>query len=212
MRKACYGFMVIILIGINFKSQAQQSYPDSTLVQFSGVVLTSDSLQSLPYVAVRNTKNKIIALSDADGFFSLVVKKGDTVFFSENGYRTVKYIIPLRLMESRYSVVQLMSSDTQFLEPTFIYPWPTKRQFDYQFVYGSFQDDQLEYARRNLESESSAGPGTLRMDASENYREYMKQQQQKMYINGQMPSTQLLNPIAWAKFFDAWKSGKYKIR
>ena len=33
---------------------------------------------------------------------------------------------------------------------------------------------------------------------------------QKVYTAGQYPVNNLLNPIAWAQFIDAWRQGKFK--
>jgi hypothetical protein len=38
----------------------------------------------------------------------------------------------------------------------------------------------------------------------------MNQQYTRMYYAGQYPSISLLNPVAWAKFIQAWKNGDFK--
>ena len=50
----------------------------------------------------------------------------------------------------------------------------------------------------------------MAMDASLNYKYNMQQYQSKLYYAGQLPPNNLLNPIAWAKFIQAWKRGDYK--
>ena len=54
------------------------------------------------------------------------------------------------------------------------------------------------------------------MDAASNYRVRMQQQYTRLYSTGQgannLMSNNLLNPVAWAQFIDAWRKGKLKIK
>jgi hypothetical protein len=50
------------------------------------------------------------------------------------------------------------------------------------------------------------------MDASLNYKMVAANQQSKLYYAGQVPRNNLLNPIAWAQFIQAWKEGKFKSK
>ena len=50
----------------------------------------------------------------------------------------------------------------------------------------------------------------IKKDGNENADIYLRQQAAKFYTYGQYPSIQLLNPMAWAKFFEAWKNGDFK--
>jgi hypothetical protein len=38
----------------------------------------------------------------------------------------------------------------------------------------------------------------------------MRQQASNYYHYGQRPPMNIFNPIAWKKFFDAWKKGDFK--
>jgi len=48
------------------------------------------------------------------------------------------------------------------------------------------------------------------MDGSMNFKNQMQQQYSKLYYAGQLPPNNLLNPIAWAKFIQAWQNGDFK--
>ncbi len=48
------------------------------------------------------------------------------------------------------------------------------------------------------------------MDGQMNYKALMLERQNKVYTSGQYQSISLLNPIAWAKFIEAWQRGDYK--
>lgn len=181
------------------------------MVQFSGLVLSSDSLRALPYTAVRNSHRKIIAITDMDGFFSVVAAKGDTVYFTLLGAQPAKFVIPQNLVANKYSMVQLMVNDTVTLPATVVRPWPTKREFDYQFVHGTFNDDELAALQQSLsEEERTKITANLPMDANENYRAYMNSQYQRYYYAGQTPPIRIMDPLAWGQFFKAWKAGKFR--
>jgi hypothetical protein len=203
-------FIFILIASFFIGHQANAQY-DSTLVQLSGLVMTADSLKSLPQMLLKNARRKVVAISDFEGFFSVVVKEGDTIYFSQIGYRTTSYIVPKNLQENRYSIVQLMVNDTINLPATTIRPWPTRQKFAYEFVHGNFEDDQLETARKNIEKENLDQISiNMSMDGAENYRSYMNKQYQQYYWSGQSPPMRLLDPIAWSQFFNAWKEGKFK--
>ena len=45
-----------------------------------------------------------------------------------------------------------------------------------------------------------------------NYLQTMQQETDKLYYAGQLPPNNLLNPIAWGKFIQAWKDGSLNIQ
>ena len=99
------------------------------------------------------------------------------------------------------------------MDETFIYPWPTYEQFKNAFVKADIPDDDMERARKNIEEiERRVITEFVPMDGSMNFRNYVDQYRYKLYYAGQMPPNNLLNPIAWAQFFKAWKAGKFKTK
>lgn len=199
-------FIFTYLPGDNLFSQVTDG-----LVQFSGLVMTSDSLLGLPYVniAIRNTHKG--TMSNFDGFFSFVAEAGDTVLFSSVGYKRKNIIIPDTLDGSRYSVIQLMTRDTIHLPETIIYPWPTKDQFKEAFLNVDVPDDDLDRARKNLERERLKELGeSLPADGKESASLVMRDYSNQFYTYGQYPYYSIFNPISWAKFIQAWKRGDFK--
>ncbi|MDA1182713.1 MAG: hypothetical protein O3B82_03850, partial [Bacteroidetes bacterium] len=63
--------------------QAQVEKYNSNYVLFTGLVLTSDSLKPIQYVNIRTQSRSLIGYTDYLGHFDVVVKKGDTIFFSQ---------------------------------------------------------------------------------------------------------------------------------
>lgn len=191
-------------------AKAQPSVPRG-LVQFSGVVVEGDSLKPVPFTAIVIRNSNRGTVSDYYGYFSFVAQKGDTIDFSSIGYKRATFVIPDTLTINKYSLIQVVRPDTILLQETVIYPWPTKEQFREAFLQLELPEDDMDRARKNLENAAMKDKiNGVVMDGSMNYRHMMQQQQSRLYYAGQLPPNNLLNPIAWAKFIQAWKNGDLK--
>jgi hypothetical protein len=181
------------------------------LVQFSGAVVTSDSLRPVSFTHIIDRNTGFGTISDFYGYFSFVARKGDTIVFSAIGFKKSMFIIPDTMHSNRYTMFQVMTADTVYLSETVIYPWPTQEQFKEAFLSLEVPDDDIEIARRNLERyELYVRAEAMPMDGSMNYRNYIDQTVDKLYYAGQTQPISLLNPFAWAQFIEAWKEGKFK--
>ncbi|MFL5754515.1 MAG: carboxypeptidase-like regulatory domain-containing protein, partial [Bacteroidia bacterium] len=104
------------------------------LIQFSGVVVESDSLKPLPFTSILVKGTSHGTVSDYYGFFTLVAQAGDEIEFASVAYKDASYIIPDTLTASNYSIIQVMRLDTITLAPVTIYPWPTREEFKKAFL------------------------------------------------------------------------------
>ncbi len=202
--------LLVFIFAIVFTSHAQDK-KSRKLIQFSGVVVSGDSLQPIPFVniMIKNTYHGTV--SDYYGYFSFVAQEGDVIEFSSLGYKKGYFTIPDSLIESRYSLIQMLNGDTVMLNAAVIYPWPTKEQFKQAFINLELPNDDMARAQRNLEREAMRQRGeAIGMDGSMNQKNYMQQRNSRLYYAGQLPPNNLLNPIAWAKFIQAWKNGELK--
>lgn len=187
----------------------QDYYKD--IVQFSGAVVTGDSLHPVAFTHIIDHNTGFGTISDYYGYFSFVARKGDTISFSASGFKKGSFIIPDTIRNNRYAMFQVMATDTIYLNATVIYPWPTKEQFKEAFLNLDIPDDDLEIARKNLDRyELYVRAVAMPMDGSMNYRNYIDQTVGKLYYAGQTQPINLLNPFAWAQFIKAWKDGKFK--
>ncbi len=199
---------LFIISALCFQSAFSQQ---NKLIQFSGLVLTSDSLMGIPYAAVIIKGQGRGTIANHQGFFSLVAQIGDRVEFSSIGFRKEVVIIPDTLTKSKYSVIQLLTQDTVHLPTVLIYPWPTKEEFRRAFLSMHIPDDDLERAKRNLERQRMAEIGDIMaMDANEATDYYFRQEAQSYSYTGAIPPQNIFNPIAWANFIDAWKRGEFR--
>jgi len=207
--KKIKGLLFLLVI---FSSQCLHAQVENKkLVQLSGVVVTGDSLSPVPYTGVMIKNSNRGTVSDFYGFFSVVAQPGDEIEFSSIGYKKISYKIPDSLNENRYSLIQILNHDTIMLSMAVIYPWPTREQFKQAFLDLKIPDDDMAHARRNLALEQMRDEAErIDMDGSMNSKYVMQQRQSKLYYAGQLPPNNLLNPIAWAQFIQAWKEGKFK--
>lgn len=181
------------------------------LIQFSGMVVGSDSLEPIPFTSliVKNTQRGTI--SDYFGYFSFVAQTSDTIEFAALGYRNGYFVIPDTLSSNKYSLIEVLKHDTIYLKEAVIYPWPTQDQFKRAFLDLKLPDDDLVRAKNNLESESLREKIMgMPADASLNYKYQMQERYTKLYYAGQYPSISLLDPVAWSKFIKAWQRGDFK--
>lgn len=181
------------------------------LVQFSGVVVENDSLKSIPFTSIMIKNSYRGTVSDYFGYFSFVAQENDTIVFSAIGFQKGYFVIPDTLSINKYSLIHVLVKDTIQLKEISIYPWPTREQFKDAFLKLDLPSDDLERARKNLtQAQLREKVQGLPMDGGMNYKYQMQQQYNRLYYAGQYPSISLLNPIAWAKFIEAWKRGDFK--
>lgn len=192
-------------------NKVEQQNNNRPLIQFSGVVVGSDSLDPIPFTSliIKNTNRGTIG--DYFGYFSFVAQTSDTVEFAALGYKRAFFVIPDSLVGNKYSLIEVLQRDTIFLKETLIFPWPTPDQFKKAFLELNLPDDDMARANYNLAQEQMREriKGTP-ADASLNYKFTMQEQYSKLYYAGQYPSVNLLNPVAWSKFIKAWQNGEYK--
>ncbi|RMG82718.1 MAG: carboxypeptidase-like regulatory domain-containing protein [Bacteroidetes bacterium] len=200
-----------ILIFVLFCTLAVNAQNKNDLVQFSGVVLDTDSLNPLPYTSILIKHTHRGTITDYFGYFSFVAQKNDTILFHSVGYKTAEFVIPDTLTNDRYSLIQVLIKDTIQLEEAKVYPWPSVEQFKQAFLNLKIPEDDYERAMKNLAREEILKRAeAMPMDGSLNYKYAMQQWQSKLYYAGQAPPISILNPIAWAQFIRAWKNGEFK--
>jgi hypothetical protein len=181
------------------------------VVQFSGLVLTADSLIPVPFTNIWIQNSRRGTISDFHGFFSITLREKDTLQISAVGFRDVTFIVPDTLTSPRYSTVQLMTYDTINLPETVIYPWPTREQFRYAFLNTDIPDDDMDRALKNLErAQMRERFEKMPMDGYANFNYMNQQHAQRLYYAGQRPPMRIFDPFAWSKFIKAWKEGRFR--
>ncbi len=186
------------------------------LIQFSGLLLTDfqGRLIPVPYASVYLPNKSRGTYSDARGFFTMVVEKKDKVRFSSLGFNTVTVSMPDSLHADRYSIVQLMTADSINLPETVIFPWPSRDHFGIDFLKMDVTPELQRRAAENLANDYLADAAKNGNIIPHNGREsanyYLRQQSKEYTYIGQVPPMNIFSPLAWGKFFEAWKNGDFK--
>ncbi|MBI1222969.1 MAG: carboxypeptidase-like regulatory domain-containing protein [Bacteroidetes bacterium] len=214
MKKSYRLFILIAWSALSWNhcfAQSDSLERRNELIQFTGILITTDSLQAVSDVNIRIAGTMMGTVSNDEGFFAIVAKRMDTLIFSAVGYRTIRYAIPWDLSGQKYTMIQPMTQDTLFLPEAIVKPYISRELFEHYFV-------NLEVPGEENPLES-LDPETIRqmafamsMDGQDNGKYYLRQEAGKYYYTGQMVPINLMNPFAWAQFIKAWKSGKLKIQ
>ena len=98
-------FIVITLLFLFVKTNAQQTIARDSVVQLYGVVMTADSLRAIGGASVIVVDKGRGTITNNDGVFSIAVLKGDKITFSCIGFKDKTIYIPHHLQDNQYSVI-----------------------------------------------------------------------------------------------------------
>ncbi|MFA5575275.1 MAG: hypothetical protein WC994_09525 [Brumimicrobium sp.] len=199
-------FLVITLPTFLFAQDEKER-----LIQFSGVLVSADSLNQVSYATIIDKTSRKGTTSDYYGYFSFVTRPGDTIIFSAFGFEPSTYIVPDTLTEIRYSIIHLMTPSIMELPEFEVFPWPSKEDFARAFIEMDPYDDALRRAQRQLSGENLAFVAArVPADGQLSYKYEVNQHATMLYSKGQSPVNNLLNPAAWSKFVRAWRNGDFQ--
>ncbi len=206
------GLILSLFLLFNF-SNAQTgdsvTKKDTPLIQFSGIIVTPDSLKAVASVNIKIKGEDRGTISSDQGFFSIVASHQDTIVFSAIGYKTETYVVP-KLVARKYTMIQTMTQDTIELAEATIRPYISRELFQTYFVSLDIPDEQGEL--ENMDSETLRKVAlAMAMDGTDNGKYQLRKEAGSYYYSGQVPPINLLNPFAWAEFIKSWKDGKLKI-
>jgi len=191
---------------------AQSQTEQDSIVQFSGVIAYEDGDEIFPLpgatVSVKGTRRG--TSTDAEGFFSLVVLKGETLEVRFLGFKTEE--VDVRSDANTFDhIVLTMERDALELPLVEILNIPSREFFKEEFLAMEINDPIGDRARENLASGLMQEIlEVLPVDGTEVSRTSLRQTAQSYYYNGQFRPQNVFNPLAWKKFIDAWKRGDFK--
>ncbi len=202
--------LIILLLALPFALSAQKDR-GRHLVQFSGVVVTGDSLEPVPFTSILTKGSYRGTISDVYGYFSFVAQTGDTIEYAAVGFKRGHYVIPDSLGDNKYSMIHVLIPDTVLLKPLEVYPWPSREQFREAFLALNISDSEYQRALKHLNSaEAIQRMENLPPDPGLAAHFQSLQDNTRIYNQGMAPTVNLFNPIAWAQFVQAWRAGSFK--
>ncbi len=203
-----------VFIPAAFISYAQEPKSEKKLIQFSGIVIHSDSLEPMPFVNVINvSRGHRGTYTDMKGFFSLVVAAGDTINISCLGYQRMELVIPKDLINDTFSGIFKLKPDVFNLPMVYIFPYATIEQFKQAFIKIKLPDDDLKIAQKNLDQRiMMALSSAMAWDGTQNTRYYFQQQSEKLYWAGQSRPNPLLDIVKLNQFMQLLNEGKISLK
>ena len=105
--------LVVFGLFLFFLSGQGQVITVADSIVFSGIVINASTNEGLADVHCRHGKGGCV--SDAEGFFRLTTRRGDTVAFTYVGFRPCVVVVPDSLYERDYILGVFMSPDTLLL-------------------------------------------------------------------------------------------------
>ena len=199
--------IVGFLIGfvLNYQAKAQN------YVQYSSVIVTADSMKPISFATIYDVTNGNGTYANYQGFFSLVVSPGDSVMFTSIGFTRIYELIPKTTTSDKYTSEIKLRQLSYNLPQAIVYPYPSRDEFRNAFVHLNIPDDDLARARKNLSPQTMAALiRNAPADPSINYMKLSQKYSQSLYYIGQYQPISLLDPFAWAQFFEAIKNGELK--
>lgn len=209
MKKVIYIFLII------FSSQLFCQEKNTGLIQFSGNTLISynDSIEPIAFVTIKNKSRRSSAYSGPDGYFTLVVKGGDTVEFSAIGFKQSTLIVPDNIKRDRFFATQPMIRDTNRLAAVVIVPWKNVDELKRAVLDMDVSESDLVIAYQNLQYERWVQIREGMMPSlEENRAGYLARHNSNnlMLSTGLLPQNNILNPFAWMQFIDYVGQNKKK--
>ena len=199
-------FLLIILLSSDLVAQDK-----SAAILLTGVTVTGDSLTPVPFANIWITNKKTGTSTDGGGYFSFRADKNDTIMFSAIGFKNSRFIVPDSLFKNHYSIVQILTNDTVYLQETIIYPWKSYEEFGEELITMQPPPTDDDRAKVNLSNaQLYERYQNVNMDGDANFKYQNKLRSEKAYFAGQVPPYQIFNVFAWRNFIRAWKRGDYK--
>jgi hypothetical protein len=187
------------------------SAQEKKLIQLNGRVI-NEMLEPLPFSHILIMNSYRGAITNSNGRYTLVVEVGDTVLFSAAGYKRKYLRMPGTVTKPFLQLDVQLEIDTLVIDAVEVYPWKSYEEFKEAFVNLKLPTDDMERARRNIALIRTQIIMDYEPDSYANFQNIMEQQYRQTYSQNMNPSWQILNPFAWAKFFEALKRGDYKSK
>ena len=179
------------------------------LVQFSGIVVSTDSSSVIPFTSITNLNYpKQGAMANYKGYFSFVAHQLDTIKFTSIGYAPTTIVIPAGVKDASYTLKVRLIAQTTHLPGIKIFPWATTDEFRKDFLTMKVADDDLAIAYKNLSGKSVAAISkTLPMDGQEHQEMFAQDEHNAILNSHSLQPNPLLNPFAWASLIKEITAG-----
>lgn len=209
MKYKCILCLLLIQALIGFHTKAQ----DQELVQVSGVIVSRDTAHvPIPFATVYNKNLKLGTYSNIEGFYTIIARPGDSILITCIGYLDYIMAVPQLVTNNSWVQIVQLTAKAYLLAETRVYPWGTRDQFRKAFVEMKLPEDDLVRYNKNLSPQQMKQlAAMLNNDGKSASMATLQKYANSYYYKGQIQTSNIFNPLAWAQFFNDISTGKYKI-
>jgi hypothetical protein len=182
------------------------------LIQVSGII-TDEENNPVPHASLFSHKLRKGTMSELTGIYSIISLPGDTIYLSAMGYKRMEFYLPENIIGRQFNKDIMLETDTIKIEGVVILPWKTYEEFKRDVLAHKpivKPEIQNMYDNLNLIHEIIANTSNYQVSPEAGYRYAMQQSANAQMTKNQYPVNNLLNPFAWAKFFNGVKHGLLK--
>ncbi len=203
MRRILY--IIFLLFVPAFHAAGQNG---ERLIQVSGLI-TDDRNSPVENCAVISVQLRKASISSKSGIYSVTSQPGDTILFRALGFRQGLSVIPASFGGKFFTADIRLESDTIMIDEVVILPWKNYHEFIKEMVEERPVDPLITNMNENLASiyASATNEAGYTITPEAGFKYAMEQNFNALATRNQYPFNNLLNPIAWAKFFSEVKNG-----
>lgn len=209
MKKFSYTAFLLLLPLVTTQGQVGES---NKLIQVSGIIIDEEG-EPVPHVSLFSHKLRRGTISELTGIYSIISLPGDTIYLSALGYRRMEFYLP-RIINGRHFYKDIkLETDTIKIEGVNILPWKTYEEFKREVLaHKPVVKPEIQNMYNNLNQihDIIASTSSYQVNPEAGYRYAMMQSSNAQMTKNQFPVNNLLNPFAWAKFFNGVKHGLLK--
>lgn len=136
-----------LIVSQNFSQQI-----DTNLI-FKGQLISKVNKMPVPNLTVYNKRLGIGTTTDIVGNFSIYFNIGDTIVCRGMLYEKEVFIIPTSYVNQRLSIE--LKKKNIFLKKKVVYPWPSKEQFESEFLNLKLETPVLDSVKSHLSSKNT---------------------------------------------------------
>jgi CarboxypepD_reg-like domain len=201
--------IITLMALVHGSSSFVRAQTHDRIVQVSGVVVTSDSLEPVAFATIYRSHDYRGTFSDYKGYFTLPVAIGDTLHFDCLGQKHSAFVIPYDTVNQHLSIVQIMDADTVMLPTVYILPHPAKHKLREEVLALDLPgDNYYKFTRQQGEIANYDGLHDFADISYQNASNTMEARYNTKFLSG----GNLLDPAAWGRFMQSIKSGEYRER
>jgi hypothetical protein len=184
---------------------------EERLIQVTGIISDKEN-NPVPGVTIISKKLRRGTISELSGIYNLISVPGDTIWLSALGYKNTSFILPKEITNRLITNDITLLDDTIAIKEVVILPWKNYEEFKRDVLAEKNIRPEILNMYNNLAAIQNSIENTTsyRVTPEAGYRYAMQQNTSAMMTKNQFPVNNLLNPFAWAKFFNGIKHGLLK--